>query len=65
MVRMAVLKREVRGCIEHASSMREYILSVMRTEPQLRSYLEPLIRKDLNSLADKLAYIEDMAEANT
>jgi hypothetical protein len=62
---MAVTKREVQSCIENVQSMRGYILSLMQLNAQLRPVLEPMIRKDLNSLATKLDYILSMSEANT
>ena len=61
---MAVQKRDVQGCIENVESARDYILKVMRIEPKLRNYLEPLIRKDLNPLAQRLDYILSMSESS-
>jgi hypothetical protein len=59
---MAVQKRDVQGCVEHVESMRGYLLANMQLYPQLRPIFEPLIRKDLNSLATKLDYILSMSE---
>lgn len=55
-------KREVRGCIENVESMRNYIIDVMRAQPALRQFLEPLIRLDLNPLHQRLDYIESVAD---
>ena len=42
--------------------MRNYILANMQLHPALRPILEPMIRKDLNSLATKLDYILSVSE---